>query len=158
MDCNETCNFFTWLGTIEVSPTGAGNAQTAMQVLNAGQGLFVSASGIRALTTPTLVNLPRPDSVPVDTKQLFSSAALAPTEEGLFVVVRDGHIEVTTNSETLHLGKGETGFASDTGRTVRPILTPLFLEFDRTPKPNSTNPMLQSVLNETVNRPANQCR
>ena len=158
LDCNETCNFFTWLGTIEVSPTGPGNAQTAMQVLNAGQGLFVSASGIRALTTPTLENLPRPDSVPVDTKQLFSSAALAPEEEGLFVVVRDGHIEVTTNSETLHLGKGETGFASDTGRTVRPLTTPLFLEFDRTPKPNSTNPMLQAILNETVNRPANQCR
>jgi hypothetical protein len=158
LECSDTCNFFTWLGTIEVTPTGPGNPQNAMQVLNAGQGLFVSASGIRALAAPTLENLPRPDSVPVDTKQLFSSAALAPEEEGLFVVVRDGHIEVTTNSETLHLGKGETGFASDAGRTVRPLLTPLFLEFDRTPKPNSLNPMLQTVLSETVNRPANQCR
>ena len=158
LECGDTCNFFTWLGTIEVTPSGPGNPQNAMQVLNAGQGLFVSATGIRALTAPTLQNLPRPDSVPVDTKQLFASAALAPEEEGLFVVVRDGHIEVTTNSETLHLGKGETGFASDTGRTVRPLLTPLFLEFDRTPKPNSSNPMLQTVLSETVNRPANQCR
>jgi hypothetical protein len=34
----------------------------------------------------------------------------------------------------------------------------LFLEFDRTPRPDSTNPMLQTMLNETVNRPANQCR
>ena len=117
-----------------------------------------AASGIRALPTPILENLPRPDSVPVNTQQLFSSAPMTSDQEGLYVFVRDGHIEVTTASETLHLGKGETGFASDAGRTVRPLLMPLFLEFDRTPKPDSANPMLQTVLNETVNRPANQCR
>ena len=103
-------------------------------------------------------NLPRPDTVPVDTRQLFSAAAVSDEQEGLYVFVRDGHIEVTTNSETLHLGKGETGFAADTGRTVRPLLVPLFLEFDRTPRPDSANPMLQTILNETVSRPANQCR
>ena len=85
---------------------------------------------------------------PIDAREAREAAA-----------IQDGDTsEVTTNSETLHLGKGETGFASDTGRTVRPLTTPLFLEFDRTPKPNSTNPMLQAILNETVNRPANQCR
>ena len=162
MECADSCSFFTWLGTIEVTPTGSfGTAgQTALQVLSAGQGLFVSSTGMRALSAPipAMDNLPRPDTVPVDSKQLFSSAALAPDEQGLYVFVRDGHIEVTTSSETLHLGKGETGFAGDTGRTVRPLQIPLFLDFDRTPKPDSTNPMLQTVLNETVNRPANQCR
>ena len=160
MDCDESCSFFSWLGTIEVNPTnpGQGGGLSALQVLSAGQGLFVSATGIRAITAPTLENLPRPDTVPVDTKQLFSAAAVGDDQEGLYVFVRDGHIEVTTNSETLHLGKGETGFASDAGRTIRPLLMPLFLEFDRTPRPDSTNPMLQSVLNETLNRSANQCR
>ena len=160
MDCDESCSFFSWLGTIEVNPTnpGQGGGLSALQVLSAGQGLFVSATGIRAITAPTLENLPRPDTVPVDTKQLFSAAAVGDDPEGLYVFVRDGHIEVTTNSETLHLGKGETGFASDAGRTIRPLLMPLFLEFDRTPRPDSSNPMLQSVLNETLNRSANQCR
>ena len=160
MQCEESCNFFTWLGTIEVTPTnpGQGGGLSALQILSAGQGLLVTPSGIRAITAPILENLPRPDTVPVDTRQLFSSAALPDNEEGLYVYVRDGHIEVTTNSETLHLGKGETGFANEAGRTVRPLLTPLFLEFDRTPKPNSTNPMLQSLLTESGNRPANQCR
>ena len=160
MDCDESCSFFSWLGTIEVNPTnpGQGGGLSALQVLSAGQGLFVSATGIRAITAPTLENLPRPDTVPVDTKQLFSAAAVGDDQEGLYVFVRDGHIEVTTNSETLHLGKGETGFASDAGRTIRPLLMPLFLEFDRTPRPDSSNPMLQSVLNETLNRSANQCR
>ena len=162
MECDESCSFFTWLGTIEVTPTGSfGTAgQTALQVLDAGQGLFVSPTGMRALSSPppAMENLPRPDTVPVDTRQLFTAAALSDEQEGLYVFVREGHIEVTTASETLHLGKGETGFASDSGRTVRPLLTPLFLEFDRTPKPNSTNPMLQTILSETVNRTPNQCR
>lgn len=160
MQCEEACSIFTWLGTIEVTPTGAGQGTglSALQVLSAGQGLFVDANGIRPLTAPILENLPRPDTVPVDTKQLFTEAAMTEDPEGLYVFVRDGHIEVTTASETLHLGKGETGFAADSGRTVRPLLMPLFLEFDRTPKPDSPNPMLQSILNETGKRSANQCR
>ncbi len=160
VSCDEACSFFTWLGTIEVEPTGAfGTAgQTALQTLNAGQGLLVSSTGMRAISAPILENLPRPDSVPVDTAQLFSSAALPADEQGLYVFVRDGHIEITTASETLQLGKGETGFAALNGATVRPPLMPLFLEFDRTPKPDSANPLLQSILSETTNRVANVCR
>lgn len=160
MTCDEACSFFSWLGTIEVTPSGSfGTAgQTALQTLSAGQGLFVSASGIRALSAPILENLPRPDTVPVDIKELFSSTAMSGEEQGLYVFVRDGHIELATGSETLQLGKGETGFASDTGATLRPLLMPLFLEFDRTPKPDSANPLLQTVLSENVNRSANVCR
>ena len=160
VSCDEACNFFTWLGTIEVEPTGSfGTAgQTALQTLQAGQGLSVSSTGMRALSAPFLEDLPRPDSVPVNTEQLFSSAALPADEQGLYVFVRDGHIEITTSSETLQLGKGETGFAALNGATVRPLLMPLFLEFDRTPKPDSANPLLQSILSETTNRSANVCR
>lgn len=160
VSCDEACNFFTWLGTIEVTPTGSfGTAgQTALQTLNAGQGLFVSSTGMRAIRAPILDNLPRPDTVPIDTERLFGASALPADEQGLYVLVRDGHIEITTASETLDLGKGEAGFASDTGTTARPLTLPLFLEFDRTPRPDSKNPMLQTVLSETTNRPANVCR
>jgi len=162
MQCDDTCSFFTWLGTVEVTPTnpGQGGGLSALQVLSAGQGLFVSSTGIRALAAPPpeMINLPRPDEVQVDTNQLFSGASMPQDQEGLYVFVRDGHIEVTTASQVLHLGKGETGFANEAGQTLRPLLIPLFLEFDRTLRPDSTNPMLQSMLNETVNRPANQCR
>lgn len=160
VSCEESCTFFTWLGTIEVMPTGSfGTAgQTAMQTLSAGQGLFVSNTGMRAISTPILDDLPRPDTVPVDTNQLFSAAPLPADEQGLYVFVRDGHIEVSTANETLHLGKGEAGFATDSGSTLRPQMLPLFLEFDRTPRPDSRNPLLQTVLSETANRPANVCR
>jgi hypothetical protein len=159
LDCGadakeDSCSFYTWLGTIEVTPLG----QSEFRVLEAGQGLFVSPSGIRPLSAPILQNLPRPDSVPVDTKQLFSASAVDDAKEGLFVFVRDGHIEVTTASETLHLGRGETGFAGNDGITARPIVMPLFIEFDRTPMPSSKTPMTTNVLDESGARQTNQCK
>ena len=156
MDCasDAGCSLYTWLGAIEVTPNG----ESALQVLEAGQGLFVGPTGIRPLNAPTLENLPRPDGVPVDVKQLFSGGALDDGQEGLFVFVRDGHIEITTDREHLHLGRGETGFAGNQGQTVRPLLTPLFMDFDRTPMPNSKNPTLSTVLGDTGIRPLNQCR
>lgn len=156
LDCatDAGCSLFTWLGAIEVTPNG----QTALQVLEAGQGLFVGPKEIRALSSSTLGGLPRPDGVPVDINQLFTGESVDDGLQGLYVFVRDGHIEVSTGRSTLHLGRGETGFAGNDGTTRRPLLIPLFLEFDRTPMPNSKNPLLSSVLSESRLRPSNQCR
>ena len=158
MDCASegSCSFFTWLGAIEVTQNG----QTALQVLQAGNGLIVTPTGIRPMPAPAPVmqDIPRPDTVPVNTKQLFGESAVKDDEPGLFVFVRDGHIEVTTNRETIHLGKGETGFAGDNGDAIRPLLKPLFIEFDKIPMPNSKNPLLVSVLGDSGVRPSNQCR
>lgn len=148
------CSLFTWLGSIEVTPNG----QTALQVLQTGQGLFVGSNEIRPLGGPTLQNLPRPDGVTVDFKQLFGEGAVDDSQEGLFVLVRDGHIEVISGQHALHLGRGETGFAGVDGILVRPTLTPLFLEFDRTPMPNSRNPMLATMFGESRIGPIKQCR
>ncbi len=156
LDCATagSCSFFTWLGTIVVSPKG----QTALQTLQAGQGLFVSRTVIRPLTAPTLERLQRPDTVPVNMKQLFTSGGVSSDEVGLFVTVRDGHIEVTSSKETLQLGRGETGFAGNDGLTGRPVDTPLFIQLDKVPLPNSPNPMLLSVVGDVKNRSNNQCR
>jgi hypothetical protein len=156
LDCatDAGCSLFTWLGSIEVTPNG----QTALQVLEAGQGLFVGTKEIRPLSSSTLGGLPRPDGVPVDINQLFTGESVDDGLQGLYVFVRDGHIEVSTGRSTLHLGRGETGFAGNDGATRRPLLIPLFLEFDRTPMPNSKNPLLSSVLSESRLRPSNQCR
>jgi hypothetical protein len=214
LDCGSTgsCSFFTWLGSIAVTPTG----QTALQVLQSGQGLFVSPAGIRPITAPTLENLPRPDTVPVNSKELFGAAkattatvaaaekttekatdkaadnkadtqannqtntqgksdapAVTPAttpatataapvisvdEPGLFVTVRDGHVEVTSRNETIHLGRGETGFAAADGRTGRPASIPLFIQFDKVPLPTNTNVAVQSVIKQLSEKPSNQCR
>ena len=149
-----SCTFFTWLGAIEVTPKG----QTALQVLQAGQGLYVGPQGVKALNSSPLESLPRPDGARVDLKQLFGTADVPSEDEGLFVFVRDGHIEVTTARETLHLGRGETGFAAASGTTARPPLMPLFIEFDRQPMPNAKHPLLSSVLGDSGVKPLAQCR
>lgn len=156
MDCSaaDSCSFFTWLGTIEVTPNG----QTALQTLQAGQGLFVGKSGIKSLTSPTLEDLPRPDAVPVNIQQLFASGGVSPDEEGLFVFVRDGHIEIVSSKEALQLGRGETGYAGLNGRTGRPENIPLFIQYDKVPLPNTTNPMLLNLLSELGTGNTNQCR
>lgn len=156
LDCAalESCSFFTWLGTIEVTQAG----QSATQTLPTGQGLYVSRTATRPLTESTLKDLPRPDSVPVDLQQLFGTGGVSAADEGLFVYVRDGHIELTTASQTLHMGRGETGFAAANGRTGRPAEMPLFIQSDKTPMPNSANPMLLGVLGEVSNASSNQCR
>ena len=146
LDCGATaaCSFYTWLGSIEVTPSGS----SALQVLQAGQGLFVSKESIRPLVAPTLENLPRPDQVPVNVQQLFSAGGVSPDEEGLFVFVRDGHIQLTSVKEVLDLGRGETGFAGSDGHTGRPTNMPLFIQYDKVPLPNTQNPTLVNLLNE----------
>ncbi len=156
LDCTAEadCSFYTWQGTIEVTPNG----QAPLPLLQAGQGVVVGAGGVRPLAAPTLEGLPRPDGVPVDTRQLFETASVDDSEPGLYVFVREGHIEVTTARETLHLGRGETGFAGANGSISRPTLTPLFMEFDQTPLPSSINPLRVSVLGDVGGRTVNQCR
>ncbi len=155
MDCATAggCSFFTWLGTIEVMPNGT----TALQVLEAGQGLFVSPSGIRPLTGPTLDGLPRPDQVPANVQQLFSNGNASGEDEGLFVYVRDGHIQITSAKEVLDLGRGETGYAGADGRTGRPLDTPAFIQFDTVPMPNSANPSLMNLIRDVTGGSSNSC-
>jgi hypothetical protein len=156
LDCSAAgaCSFFTWLGSIEVTSEG----QSALQVLQAGQGLFVSRDGIRPLSASTLDNLPRPDTVPVNIQQLFGEGGVSPDDQGLFVYVRDGHIQITSAREVLDLGRGETGYAGNDGRTGRPENMPLFIQFDTVPMPNSSNPLLVNLLNDLGVGASQMCR
>jgi len=136
---------WTWLGAIEVGQTG----QSALQVLQAGQGLFIPASGVvQPIPNPPNLGTPRPDEVTVPPK-LFATESVSDAAEGLFVFVRDGHIEITSARDVLELGRGEAGFASVTGETARPSFIPKFIEFDRVPMPTSRNPLLATVLGES---------
>jgi len=145
---------WTWLGAVAVTPQG----QTALQVLQAGQGLFIPSSGvIQPVTIQPPMEGARPDQVEVPAK-LFATTGVSDAEEGLFVFVRDGHIEIASAREVLHLGRGEAGFAGSGGETARPTLIPKFIEFDRMPLPTARNPMLTTVLGESGIRSSNVCR
>lgn len=153
-DCADgNLTLFAWLGSIAVTPQG----QTALQVLQAGQGLFISPTGgVQPIATPPAMEGPRPDEVSVPPK-LFAREDVPDTQQGLFVFVRDGHIEVATASEVLHLGRGEAGFAGPEGNAARPLDIPKFIDFDTVPLPNSRNPLLQSVLQDNNIRARNTC-
>jgi hypothetical protein len=149
------CRFFTWLGAMTVTPDG----QTAVQVLEAGQGLLVTPTGMSPINELPLPGLERPDLVPVDLKALFASTAVDESTQGVYVFVRDGHIELTTpQGERVHLGRGEVGLADNSGRALRPLLLPSFIERDRTPSPSSNSPLLGSVLEAAGLRTETQCR
>lgn len=153
-DPNTGLTLWTWLGSIEVGQGG----QTALQVLQAGQGLFIPATGpIQQITNQPGTDGPRPDEVTVPPK-LFGETNVPDASEGLFVFVRDGHVEISTASDVLHLGRGEAGFAGLNGDTERPALIPKFLDFDKIPLPNSKNPLLSSILGESGIRNNNSCK
>jgi hypothetical protein len=148
------CNNFTlsvWLGSFTVQ-----GGATALQVLQAGQALFITPNSIQPVPPPQIEG-PRPDTVNVPPK-LFTRDSVGENQEGLFVFVRDGHIEVASSSEVLHLGKGEAGFAGRGGEVARPLSIPKFLSNDTVPLPNTKNPLLQSVLGDSGFKPANQCK
>ncbi|MEJ5990771.1 FecR domain-containing protein [Ramlibacter sp. PS3R-8] len=152
-DPDSGLTLWTWLGSIDVTQSG----QTALQVLQAGQGLFISPGGIRPVANEPASEGPRPDQVTVPPK-LFGKGDVSDAAEGLFVFVRDGHIEIVSAKEILQLGKGEAGFASNEGDTTRPDRIPKFLDFDKIPLPTSRNPLLASIMGESGLRNTEVCR
>jgi hypothetical protein len=143
--CEPDCSVWTFLGAISVQQNG----QTALELLQAGQGLFLSPSGVLPINTPPAeMNAVTPPGEVVVPPNTFATQQVSDAQEGLFVFVRDGHIEVATASEVLHLGKGEAGFAGRDGNTARPTTVPKFIDFDRLPMPTAKNPLLVSVLSD----------
>lgn len=150
---------WTWLGAISVQQNGG--PTSALQLLQQGQGLFLSPTqGVVPINNAPDIDGPRPDGVPVPPK-LFAAENVPDAREGLFVFVRDGHIEVATASEVLHLGRGEAGFAGPQGETARPVNIPKFIDFDTLPLPTPNAArvaLLSSVLRDTNVVTSNVCK
>ncbi len=164
MDCTGVCageadaadaglSLYTWLGSITVNPQG----QTALQALEAGQGLFISPSRTAPISTPPTTPLSSPGQTPIP-DSLFSGGDINELEQGLYVYVRDGHVEVTTDRGVLHLGRDEVGFAGPDARVIRPGLVPRFIDFDLLPQPNARNLVISSMLVGNGIRSARVCR
>ncbi len=145
---------FVWLGSIDVQQL---RGSDLLDILQAGQGLFISRSGARPILNQPAMEGPRPDTIAVPPK-LFSRDSMTDDQEGLFVFVREGHIEIATAGEILHLGRNEAGFAGVAGNTARPSMIPKFMDFDKLPLPTSRNPLLVSVLADAGVRPTNVCK
>lgn len=163
MRCDGTCAnepdapgtglaLFTWQGVIDATRPGG-----APQLIEAGRGLTLGAAGEQPLPASPLENLERPDGATVPPK-LFGSAPVNEARQGLYVFVRDGHVELITPTERLHLGRGEAGYADPNGETNRPTEVPTFIDNDPTPLPSRENFTLSILLNELGIGTSNVCR
>jgi hypothetical protein len=144
---------FTYSGAVSVTP----QCQPSEEQLLAGFGLNLAQCRTRQITNPPLGDLPSP-SLQTVPSNLFYGDTVDENGEGLYVYVRDGHIEITSNNNILHLGRGETGFSNEDGYVARPGVVPRFIDFDRTPLPASRNPALVSALLDAGVRAGGQCR
>lgn len=136
---------FTWQGQTVVQPQDG----APPIVLNAGEGLQLNPPGQPPQPLPSL-EMPetRPDTVPVP-DNLFSQASVEENREGVFVFVRDGTINMQTDDgRTLVLGRNEVGFSGLDGTLVRPSALPVFMEFDPTPMPNTSQLNLRTLLRD----------
>lgn len=140
----EGLTLWTWLGSIEV-----GGGQTALQVLNAGQGLFIPPSGpVQPIFQQPQMEGPQPNNVQPPPTLFSNDSNVGDGSEGLFVFVRDGHIQIVSAGQVLDLGRGEAGFSGTGGNVGRPNLIPKFMDFDNIPLPTSNNPLLSAILGE----------
>ncbi len=96
---------------------------------------------------PLKFDTPRPDQVAFDMELLFGETQLADNAEGLYVLVRDGHVSLELpGGGELDLGQGESGYTNGTV-LIRPITVPNVLEYDTVPLPGGKYGSLLSLIN-----------
>jgi hypothetical protein len=79
---------------------------------------------------------PRPSEVEIDFGNLFAVATLDAIRAGLYVAVRDGHIEFIGSVGAIDLGPGEAGYLGEGMTTpIRLVEQPPFLVNDPYPAP-----------------------
>jgi hypothetical protein len=146
---------FTYSGVVDVTRQGAGSDQVL--VLSAQQGVQIQQQSLGNLSSEPSNDLSQPGSLPLP-PSLFDSSNVSENEEGLYVFVREGHIEITSSSQTLHLGRSEAGFAGQPGIVTRPDFIPRFVEFDAIPLPNARNFTIATLLGDSDIRVSRVCR
>lgn len=119
----------TWEGTVEITtPQGV-----RLLVPNGTVGLLSPDGTVRLLPAmPTFMRdnpSPRPDSLPTDMRQLFGEGQPNQSDEGLYVLVKDGKVLLEQQGRTVALDRGESGF-SGRDSVFRLQFTPSFLQRD----------------------------
>lgn len=101
---------------------------------------FIGRDGLARLlaAVPEFFNsfsAPRPDQIEVDWDNLF--ATVEPNgSDGIYILVRDGHVFMTSGARQVDLGIGEAGYIGQLGLAQR-IVPPGFLVLDPFPLPDN---------------------
>jgi len=138
--CNEAMFAYTWDGAVafevgerallvEKDRAGVHNPQRdRLLVLDRVPDFFLSEAA------------PRPDQVKIDFENLFGNTGLTGTPPGLYVLMREGHIELSSEGRSVDLGPGENGYYGEGRAPIRLTVTPTFMLYDPVPLPDRFNP------------------
>jgi hypothetical protein len=136
--CAEAAFVYTWEGAVAIQ---AGQRSLVVGLDHAGvynpaQDRLVLLDRVPQFFLDETA--PRPDKVDVDFDNLFGTQSVDSSQPGLYVSMRDGHVELIGPGGTIDLGPGEAGYLGD-GMTnpVRLTLTPPFLLNDPYPLPEN---------------------
>jgi len=143
-DCSDAVFTYVWDGAVAMDADGK-----SLLIELARTGAYVPARHLLFLldTTPDAINeqnkSPRPDQLDINFENLFGLKAIELFAPGLYVTVRDGHIEFIGNAQSIDLGAGESGylkFGEDV--PIRLSSTPKFLLNDLFPTPDNAGAVL----------------
>jgi len=123
------------------------------QVLPKGSSGYKLSKSAKPVVLPTVPDffktnpVPKPDSVDVEEKSLFSKTKAEEAPPGLYVSVTEGNVTVENKTGSkLELGPGQAGYADVLGRKVSRLpKTPAFQQFDAYPMPDVQNPGVVNV-------------
>ena len=138
--CNEAMFVYTWDGAVafevgerallvEKDRAGVHNPQRdRLLVLDRVPDFFLAEIA------------PRPDQVKVDFENLFGTTGLLGSPSGLYVVMREGHIELASSTGSIDLGPGDSGYFGEGRTPIRLTVTPGFMLYDPVPQPDKFDP------------------
>lgn len=130
IECNQALYASTRSGEITIA--AADGRET---VVPAGRSGIVPASGSsRPLTaTPAFFNslgTPPPETIEVNTEQLFGTTTAPADTQGVYLMVREGKVVFGQSGQTVQLDAGESAFAGQSIAPVRLASPPLALDRD----------------------------
>jgi len=140
-----TDGFFilTWQGEVGVSSAAA---PTEILIVPIGSAARLGAGELRPILMreiPEFINnnpAVRPDRIDIDINRLFGLTRKDDGEDGLYVYLRDGHLAVSRDGQSIDIGRGEALFAGLSGNTLTRLeAVPRFIQTDPTPRPERTS-------------------
>lgn len=138
--CNEAMFVYTWDGAVsfEVGERALLVEKDRAAVHNPARDRFLVLDQVPDFFLKEIA--PRPDQVQVDFEALFGTAGLQGTPSGLYVLMREGHVELASDGRSVDLGPGDSGYFSEGRAPIRLTVTPAFMLYDPVPLPDKFDP------------------
>ncbi len=138
--CNEAMFVYTWDGSVsfEVGERSLLVEKDRAAVHNPARDRFLLLDKVPEFFVTEIA--PRPDSVKIDFENLFGAESISGAPRGLYLLMRDGHIELTSEGRSVDLGPGDSGYLADGRPPIRLTITPTFMLYDPVPLPETFNP------------------